>query len=210
MRLFRLSLLTTILALGACQRQSTNAPAKPAPPTKIAPAAVAHIANEEQLNTIVLTEAADKRLGIEVAKVEKKSVSRTRTYGGEVFMPPGASILVSAPVAGTLDAPSGRAVPVSGAHVSRRQPIFMLLPLMGSERSVLSPAERIRFAEARNTIATARIDAEGQVQQAQVQLDAAKIALERAERLLRDQAGTARTVDEANAQVSVAQKALNA
>ncbi len=204
-----ITLVVTLVVTGACERQGAKEASKPVV-AKIAPATVAHIANEEQLNTIQLTEAAEGRLGIETAKAEDRPVGRTRTYGGEVVTPPGASILISAPVAGTLDAPAGSGVPTTGAHVSRRQPIFRLVPLMGSERSVLSPAERIRFAEARNTIATSRIDAEGLVQQTRVQLDAAKIALERAERLLRDQAGTARAVDEAQAQVSVAQKAYDA
>jgi RND family efflux transporter MFP subunit len=197
-------LLAAMAVLCGCQGQSAKSSAD-APPAK-----VSHIANEEQLNTIVLSESASKRLGIEIAKTERKKVARTRIYGGEVMTPPGASILVSAPVAGTLDAPAGHAVPGIGTAVKRREQVFRLVPLMGSERSVLSPAERIRFAEARNTIATARIDAEAQMQQAQVQLDAAHIALERAERLLKDQAGTARAVDEAQAQETIARKGLDA
>ncbi len=62
----------------------------------------------------------------------------------------------------------------------------------------------------RNAVAQSQIDAEGLVQQARVQVDAAKIALERAQRLLREQAGTVRTVDEAQAQLTLAEKALDA
>jgi membrane fusion protein, heavy metal efflux system len=84
----------------------------------------------------------------------------------------------------------------------------MLLPMLSPERSVLTPAERIRMAEAKNALAQSRIDAEGLMQQATVQRDAAQIALERADRLLKDKAGSARTVDEAKAQLHLTEKAL--
>jgi len=74
----------------------------------------------------------------------------------------------------------------------------------------LTPAEQVRFAEAKNAVATARIDASGLVQQGEVQVEAAQIALDRAERLLRDQAGTVRAVDDAKAQLNLAKKTLQA
>jgi cobalt-zinc-cadmium efflux system membrane fusion protein len=133
-----------------------------------------------------------------------------RGYGGEIMLPPGATTIVSAPVNGTLQAPGDKGVPQPGAKLQRRQPVFLLLPLLSPERAVLTPAERIRFAEAKNALATSRIDAEGQVQQAQAQVDAAKIALGRAERLLADKAGTVRAVDDGKAQQEIADKGLQA
>ena len=97
-----------------------------------------------------------------------------------------------------------------GPRWRRGQPIFLLLPLLSPERAVLTPSERIRFAEAKNALATSRIDAEGLVQQANAQVDAAKITLDRAERLLRDKAGTLRAVDDAKAQLDIANKGLDA
>ncbi len=57
-------------------------------------------------------------------------------------------------------------------------------------------------------IAEAQIDADGQVERAQVELEATKVALRRAERLLGDKAGAARTVDESRARVAAAEAAL--
>ena len=57
-------------------------------------------------------------------------------------------------------------------------------------------------------LADAQADADGRVQQASVQLDAAKVALERAQKMLSAEAGSARTVDEAKAQVALAEAAL--
>jgi hypothetical protein len=75
-----------------------------------------------------------------------------------------------------------------------RQSLFTILPS-------LSSAELVRVAQS-------QIDADGQVDQAKVQFDAAKVALARAEQLLRDKAGIARAVDEARVQVSLAESGL--
>jgi membrane fusion protein, heavy metal efflux system len=183
----------------------------PAAAAKAAPASkVTGGVKEDQLTTIELTEAAVKRLGVETTEVKSKSLPRRRVYGGEVTLPVGAAIIVSAPVAGTLQPPTDADVPRIGGAVREKQVVFRLLPLLSPERAVLTPAERIRFAEARNTIETSRIDAAGLVSQGEVQVDAARVALERAQRLLKDSVGTARAVDEAQAQLDLATKALAA
>ncbi len=61
--------------------------------------------------------------------------------------------------------------------------------------------EVLRLAELQNA-------AEGRVLQAQVQVDAAKIALERAHRVLKAEAGSVRSVDEATATLALAEAAL--
>jgi multidrug efflux pump subunit AcrA (membrane-fusion protein) len=74
------------------------------------------------------------------------------------------------------------------------QSVFTILPLM-------TPADQIRVAEA-------QVNADGQVQAAKVQVDAAQVLLARAQRLLRDHAGSQRAVDEANVQFRLAQATL--
>jgi RND family efflux transporter MFP subunit len=185
--------------------QSAATVEKPQPPAK-----VAKVAHEEELNTLVLTPEAERRLDITTVAVESRKIDRFRTYGGEITLPTGASIVVSAPVGGTLEAPAQAGVPKPGEPVQENQTIFLLMPLLSPERAVLTPAERIRFAEAKNAVAASQIEAQGQVDQAQVQVSAAQIALERAEKLLREQSGTVRAVDEARAQLDLTQKALDA
>lgn len=186
---------------------ATLAGCKPAAATKSSPPVV--VAQEDKLIVVELTADAEQNLRIATTRVRTETVDRYRGYGAELVVPTGASIAVSAPVGGTLQTPPS-GVPKVGTVVQAGQAVFLLMPLTAHERSVLSPAERIRYAEARNTIATARIDADGQWQQAQVQVDAMRIALERAQRLLREQAGTARAVDDAQAQYDLALKALEA
>jgi cobalt-zinc-cadmium efflux system membrane fusion protein len=169
-----------------------------------------HPVSEAQLNTIELTEDAERRLSIQIAPVEERTMVRTRPYGADIMLPTGASVIVSAPLAGKISASSKEPFPEVGRKVEEGHDLLKLLPLLSPERSVLTPAERIRFAEAKNTLAQSRIDADGLMQQASVQVEAAKIALERAERLLKEKAGTVRAVDEANAQLQLAQKSMAA
>lgn len=193
----------TLLAAG-CQNAAKPAAAHPSP------AKVETVAQEAKLNTIQLTTEAEKRLGITLAEVAEKEISRVRTYSGEIAVPPGASLVISAPVGGRLQAADGKSVPTVGAIVTARQPIFVLTPLLSPERDVLTPAERIAMAQAKNAIATSRIDAAGQVDQARVQVDAAKVTLDRAKRLFQDSAGTAQAADDAQAQYKIATSALEA
>jgi hypothetical protein len=74
------------------------------------------------------------------------------------------------------------------------QSIFSILPS-------LSSAELVRLAQS-------QIDADGQLDQARVQLDGTKFALTRADRLLKDKAGSERAVDEAKLQVALGEAAL--
>ena len=95
-----------------------------------APAKVANIAKEDQLNTIQLTPEAETRLGLILSPVELRQVERVRTYGGEIALPPGASIIVSAPVGGTLHTPRDHAVPKVGSQLVAGNSMFELMPLL--------------------------------------------------------------------------------
>ncbi|UUO04560.1 efflux RND transporter periplasmic adaptor subunit [Blastopirellula sp. J2-11] len=188
-----------------CQQKSTK-PEKSAQ----APSKTTRPVAESDLNVIELTEDAIRRLGLETVMVEKRKMVRTRPYGADLVLPTDASVIVSAPLAGTLRSPSDQSKLDVGRRVDKSQPILSIYPLLSPERAVLTPAERIRFAEAKNTLAQSKIDAEGAVQQASVQVDSAQIAFQRAERLLNDMVGTVRSVDEARAQLELAEKGLAA
>ena len=160
-----------------------------------AAATVAKPVKEDDFNTVVLTEAAESRLGLKTGAVEKKAVRRSRIYGGEVTIPVGKTIVVSAPLGGILRAPAA-GMPKAGQIVKKGDPILELLPLM--------------TPEGRTATATALVDADGQVKNSQSQLDLAKIALDRATNLLKQEAGSQRNVDEARATYDVAAKTLEA
>ncbi len=169
-------LLVAALA-GAC--------GKDAPPAGAAkPAIVKAPVSEAELTTITLTEQAEKRLAIVTVPVEQRTLARTRNVGGEIVVPSGAAAAITAPVAGLVQ--PGASVPRAGAIVSRGQMLFRLVPLQPSERE-------------------AAIDARQALEAAVAQRDAAARRVERAERLLRDGAGSRRAFEEARAELAVAQ-----
>lgn len=153
---------------------------------------------EDQINLITLKPEALQRLALEAGLVERKSVKRSRLYGGEVTVLPGNVIVVSAPVSGILRTEGG--MPVAGAQVKRGQTLFQLAPLV-------SPESRTSLT---TSLAQSKVDAEGQLKAAQTQLQAAQVALDRAKKLLAGEAGSRKAVDEAQAQVDTANAAIAA
>lgn len=171
-------------------KSASKPPEKPTPP-----AAVKKIVKEDELNTIVLTSEAEKRIGLTLGLVQQKPVRHSRTYGGEAMIAPGRAILVAAPLSGTLSAPP-TGMPRAGQTVKVGDTIFRLLPL-------LTP-------DSRATLTASLVDAKGQVENARTQLELARIALDRAKKVLAQGAGSQRMVDEAQAAFDLANKSLEA
>lgn len=201
-RLWRIAAGLAALAAFGC------GPEEPPDAARTQPAKVAQPADEQDLATITLTPKAEKRLGIVTVEVERKAMPRQRTLGGEVVSPPGRGAIVSAPVSGTLAAPPAHTVPPPGARVAEGDPIFTLLPLLSSDKSVLTLAERAQMAQARASLETLRAQADQQVELAVVQVEAARKNRDRAVQLLRDRAGSQQSVDDATAAFDLAQRTL--
>src|SRR6266511_4692768 len=138
------------------------------------PVQVERVLQEGELNRITLSKKAVARINIRIAQVEKRKIDRARVVGGDVIAPMGQESVVAAPLAGRLESPGGSALR-PGQAVTAGQVVFKLHPQ-------LSP-------EARTTIATSLVEAEGQVNTAETQLGAARIALKRAETLKVQEAG---------------------
>lgn len=110
------------------------------------PAHVEHIAQETAFNTIRLTPKAEQRLGITTVAIERRTVSQTRLYGGELILPPNQL------AASSEQSPS-----------KDKQSVFTILPLM-------TPADQIRVAEAQVNADGQVQAAQVQLQAAQVLL----------------------------------------
>ena len=179
----RLALVLFVAATGACR------PAHRAvPPGK--PSIVSQ-------GVVTLTPEAEARLGIPggVRPIEQRSVPSRRLFPGEVVPVPGASALLSAPQAGVVAAPES-GLPLPGTPVATGQALLLLAPQ-------LLPTERVQ-------ISSALVDAEAQVARAQIQDEAAALALTRAERLIADQVVGTRVLEEAQATRGTARTALQA
>jgi nitrogen-specific signal transduction histidine kinase len=88
-------LLVLILVASACE-------SKPAP-SHAAASEVTHPIAETALPVVRLSAEAISRLRIETTTVRQGSVPRTRLVGGEVVVPPGRTVTITAPVAGEDD-----------------------------------------------------------------------------------------------------------
>ena len=165
------------LLLIACRGDKTT-------PAAAAPAKTDHPVKESELNTVTLQPEAEKRLGIKVQRLTRTSVPDTTVVAGEVIVPPGLTLDVTSPVAGTLTAPGG---PVTaGRRVQRGETLFRIIPLLPAERDL-------------------GINAERDLEAAAATLEAARKKLARAEQLLADGSGSRRAVDEAKAELGVAE-----
>lgn len=152
------------------------------------PATVEHPRTEAEISTIRLTPDAVKRLGIETVAVKTDVAAATRTLGGEVVVPEGRGVVVTAPVAGTL---AGAAGLRAGARVRRGDRLMTIAPLVSAERDQ-------------------RIEAQRAVTSAEAEELAARQRLQRLEQLLKDGAASVRAVEEARAQHQVLFAALTA
>jgi RND family efflux transporter MFP subunit len=112
---------------------------------------------ESDITTVTLTEQAETRLGIKVAPLEKRTLDAVRTIGGEVVIPPGRSLVVTAPVAGLVLTPAQASMVLAGASVEQNQPLLELVPLP-PDRDIARAREDLSVAEARH--AEARLEAE--------------------------------------------------
>lgn len=154
----------------------------------------------------MLTAKAEERLQITTVPVAKKSVPRTRMVGGIVTIPDGARVTVTAPWTGTLLKDETAPAIQAGQVVATGQTIFQMTPLLSPEREVPTAAERVAMANARASLISSRIIADGDTKQAAAQVTAAEIALRRSEQLLEDKAGSQRDVDDAIARLDIAKK----
>ncbi|MGH9719600.1 MAG: efflux RND transporter periplasmic adaptor subunit [Bryobacteraceae bacterium] len=174
------------MSLFGCKQASVSGEAHPQPPAKVQNGGL----KESDLAQIVLTPQAETRLGIELSEVAYRPAPQLRTYSGEITLPPGAALTVTAPLAGTL-APAGEQPAAPGSLVKADQVIFVLKPLAPLQRDL-------------------RANVEAEVNAAQARAEAARSRAERAERMLKDQVGSVRAVETAKEELKVAETALDA
>jgi membrane fusion protein, heavy metal efflux system len=176
---------TALIALALCATGCGNKEHKAGAPAKVEGAV-----KETELATVTLTPEAEKRLGIEVAKVERRVVPHVRVVGGEVVAPPGRALPVTAPLPGVVLAPPSGRVPGAGERVQRGQDLFRLAPL--------PPADlELQRDRAREELTAAR-----------ARLEQARDAAERTRKLREIGAGSVKVEEEAKAQAAQAEAAV--
>jgi multidrug efflux pump subunit AcrA (membrane-fusion protein) len=174
------------MGIGCRQAAVTSGKAKTLP-AKVSNGGV----KEADLATITLSEDAERRLGVETVAAQAASGGRTGTWAGEVVIPPGQAMVVSAPVAGTVSFAGPASPPAPGARLKRNDVLLHLKPLLAVERDL-------------------RVSLESQARAAATRVDAAKTRFERAERMLKEQTGSAKAKEAAEEELTLAQTALAA
>ncbi len=153
------------------------------------PAKVENAVKESELATIKLSPQAEARLGITTVPVAVERVAQTRTFAGEIMLPPDRTTSVMAPLNGTLEA-SGTPLAV-GMFVRKGQPLYRLTPFLSPERDL-------------------RVQIEREVVNAQTRVEAARVRHTRAEQLLRDGAASEKAVEQAREELDLAGNDLKA
>lgn len=150
---------------------------------------------EGSLNTVHLNDDAYHKLGIQIATIKREQLFTHKTYGGEIVMPAGGLVNVSAPISGKLISLDKNPLK-PGAPIKLGQLLYRIQPIIS--------------ADARANLVNALADAESLVNVAKSQVDATEIALNRAKKLLQDLVGSQRNVDDANAAHEIALRNLEA
>lgn len=155
---------------------------------------VANPIKETSLNTVVLSEEVEKRLGVTISKVQTKAVVLSRTYNGEIVVPGDRALTIQAPFTGTVKM-NGK-LPRPGDSVKKGQVIMELVP-------ILTP-------EAKTNLEITLTDMYGEIKNAETQQSIAEIAFVRAKQLYEDKAGSKRNMQEAQAAYDQANASLKA
>lgn len=138
---------------------------------------VEHPILETDLPVVRLAREAITRLGIETTVVEEGAVPRARLVGGEVVVPPGRTVTVTAPVAGMVHFITGQEL-LPGATVQRSASLLRL--------TALAPADRDTRARVAREVAAAEAN-----------LTALELRVTRNQTLVDERSGSVRALEEA-------------
>lgn len=174
-----------MVPIGACKSKKSPEPKLPAP------AKVENAIKEGELSTVRLTSEAEQRLGIATAPVEYRELPQLLTLSGETMIPPGGSIIVTAPISGTLESARQGDFPVVGLAVGKGEPLFRVSPYLAPERDLGVQLER---------------DSESLTER----VAAARLRRQRADLLAAEKAGSLKAAEQAREELAVAETDLKA
>jgi membrane fusion protein, heavy metal efflux system len=187
----RLRVICSAIVCGSAAAGCTPAPAKP--PAQAAAKKDVH-SDEAQLATVKLSAEQETRLGLATAAVERIKAPKTRVYGGDAMIPPGRTMLIAAPLAGTLAAPRGTDGLKPGMTVKKGQVLLTLAPL-------LAPDAQVNYE---NQL----VNLKGQVEEAKNQLVVAEGNFKRIQDLAKTRDASPGQLEDARLQLKGAQETL--
>lgn len=190
--------MALVVVFGILLHQHSDAGSAESSSNKAGNAKISSPVKESALNSIVLSANAEARLGVSTSAVINREISKSRHYTGEVIIPSDQSLTIQAPFTGTVSGSMsslGKLIR-PGEHVKKGQLILEITPM-------LSP-------ETKTNLEVTLTDMRGQLSNAETQVNLTKLALNRAQKLLEDKAGSQRNVQEAQAAHDQANDTFNA
>lgn len=121
------------------------------------PAKVINAVKESELTTVILSPAAEQRLGIETTVADYQSIRNTLRLGGEVIAPPGHEARIAAPMAGAVFGINSDELPQAGTRVKKGQGIMSLL-LLTPEKDLAGAREAVEVKHVQLEVAQAQAD----------------------------------------------------
>lgn len=146
-------------------------------------------ASESDFNRVHISAETADSIGLELAHVEKRHMPDLHVYAGEMMLPSGRGVAITAPFTGIIKEYVS-SLPISGTRVRKNQTLFTLVP-------ILNP-------ETRSSMKTALVDTISQLENGETQLRSAKQAYERASQMYEDQTGSKRAMEEAKTAYDIA------
>lgn len=129
----------------------------------VAPSSTSHSA--PRASGLVLTREQAQRIDLRTQRVSLDAIETTRTFVGEVLAPPGRTVTLTAPVAGTVRWSTTRPL-AAGQQVAARSVFLTIQPLAPADRDVNAQARRqTALAAARVTLAEQRLQRTSALQQ---------------------------------------------
>jgi membrane fusion protein, heavy metal efflux system len=153
--------------------------------------AAAATISESQLNQVTISAESAKKLGITTSKVTLASRQPYKSYPADVSLSPASLAAYSTPFNGQVTLAQGLQI---GSRVKAGQLLFTITP-------VVAPETRLNLL-------TSLADAEGQLQAAEKQLSAYQLTLNRSTQLQSQRVGSQKAVDDARANVAIAETSL--
>lgn len=149
-------------------------------------------ANENQFNQVALSNNAIKKLGLEVKEIRSTKALSSKLFPAQIGYAPQALTNYITPFNGYVDLNAHLHL---GDQVKAGQPLLKIKP-------VVTPETRL-------SLLTNLSDTEGQLKSSQEQVEANRLVFNRAKQLFMQHVGSQKSVDDAQANLAIAETNLN-
>ncbi len=170
-----------------------------APPGSATASKVTNPVAESTLTQVKLRPDAQMRLGIQVQAPVRGTMQERRSYPALAMAPMGNDVTLNSPIVGIVRMAAEIGNLQSSWRPDRGAVLLTVVPTT-PDGGMFATSDHIAYANARSGFQTAIAAAEGEAKSADVELEASRIRLKRAEVLRQSNASAQKTLDDATAE----------